>query len=74
MKLTTSLVLRYQLTIAGIALFGAVVQWVKAGFSSALVVFAGLFLLLNLPLAYQWAKNALFASRRRSDTNPSEAQ
>jgi len=65
MKPETSLALRYQLTFVGIALTGATVQWFKAGWSAALIVFFGLFVVLNLPVAYQWVKNTLSTSRRR---------
>jgi hypothetical protein len=57
MKPETSLALRYQLTVFGIALIGATVQWFKADWPAALIVFFGLFVVLNLPLAYQWVKN-----------------
>jgi glucose dehydrogenase len=58
-------VLRHQVAVACIAAFGAGIQWLKVGFRSGLIVFVGLFIVLNLPILWSLLVEK-YKGRRRS--------
>ena len=56
MKPSTSVVVRYEFTVAVLALAVAAIQWHKAGWLSALFIFAWMFVLINVPLLWYVGK------------------
>jgi len=59
MRPSTLFAVKYQCTLAAIALGLAAIQWHKSGWRSALFIFCWVFALLNLPVAWYAGKQAL---------------
>jgi hypothetical protein len=59
MKPITSLLLKYQGVLAVIATAGALVQWYKSDWRAGLIVFFGMFAVLNMPFIYHMAKSTI---------------
>jgi len=65
MKPSTSVVLKYEMSVLMLALLAAAIQWYRSDWSRALFIFASTFVLINIPLCFQVGFSLLKERRRK---------